>query len=139
MEPVRTLRIASSQEGIREAAEGFDEFARAHALPQRAKWPFQVALDEMLSNIVRYGYGGDHEGEIEIRLELRQGVLQVTIEDEAAPFDPLQAKEPATDLGLAERDVGGLGISIVRKLMEAVEYERAGNRNRVVFRRRVVA
>jgi anti-sigma regulatory factor (Ser/Thr protein kinase) len=137
MGAARTLRVVGTPEGIRKAAEDFDRFSDAHALSSKARWPFQVALDEMLSNIVEHGYHGAHGREIEVRFALGDGVLQVTIEDDAAPFDPLQAPEPATGRPLEEREVGGLGISLVRKLMEAVEYERAGGRNRVVLRRKV--
>ncbi len=134
----RTLLIAGSPEGIRRAAHDFDAFTAANHLPAGAAWPFQVALDEVLSNIVNHGYAErDPGGEIEIHFHLQDDVLELTIVDDAAPFDPLAAAEPDTEQPLEERPIGGLGIFLVRKLMDAVEYERREGRNRLVCRKRV--
>ena len=61
------------------------------------------------------------------------------VSDDGPEFDPLAAAEPDTALGVEERPVGGLGIALVRRLMDAVEYERRGGRNRLLMRRRLVA
>jgi anti-sigma regulatory factor (Ser/Thr protein kinase) len=137
MEAYRKVRVAGSQEGIRRAAEGLDAFSAAHGLPASATWPFQVALDEMLSNIVHHGYGSRADGEIEVQFRLHDGTLEVEISDDAGPFNPLTAPEPDTAAPAAERPIGGLGIALTRKLMEAVEYERRGERNHVILRRRI--
>ena len=133
----RTLLIAGSPEGIRRAADGLDSFTAANRLPAEATWAFHVALDEVLSNIVNHGYEGNQPGEIEIHFRLQDDVLELTILDDAAPFDPLTALEPDTEQPVAERPIGGLGIFLVRKLMDAVEYERRDGRNRLVCRKRV--
>lgn len=134
----RTLVIAGSPEGIRRAADDFDAFSRANQLPAGATWPFQVALDEMLSNIVHHGYEKPMERrEIEIRFWLEDGVLELTIVDDAAPFNPLTAAEPDTTRPAEEKPMGGLGIFLVRKLMDTVAYEHREGRNRLVCRKRV--
>ena len=74
---------------------------------------------------------------MEIEVRLRETVLEVTVSDDAPAFNPLEAGEADTTLAAEERPVGGLGISLVRKLMESVVYERRGDRNRLVFRRSV--
>ena len=134
----QTLLIAGSPEGIRRAVDDFDAFTAAIRLPAEATWAFQVALDEVLANIVHHGYEErDQQGEIEIHFRLRDDVLELTIVDEAAPFDPLTAAEPDTTRPAEERPIGGLGIFLVRKLMDTVEYERREGRNRLVCRKRV--
>lgn len=134
----RTLLIAASKEGIRRAAADVDAFSAANHLAAGAVWPIQVALDEMLSNIVHHGYEQRDQGrQIEIQLRLQNGVVEMTIIDDAAPFNPLISAEPDTTRPAAERPVGGLGIHLVKKLMDSVEYERREGRNRLRCRKRV--
>ncbi len=130
--------MPASADGIRAAGEALQRFASAHALPPGAAWPFQVALDEAMSNAVRCGYGGDPSGHsIEVRLLLEQGLLTLWIVDDARPFNPLEVPEPDVALPLDARPVGGLGIHVLRNLMDAVVYERREERNWLVLRRRV--
>jgi serine/threonine-protein kinase RsbW len=138
MEAHRMVHVAGSREGIRRAADDLGRFSAAHDLPPGAVWPFQIALDEMLSNIVDHGYAKPETGrEIEVEFRLEHGVLELTIVDDAAAFDPLAVEEPDTSRPAEARPIGGLGIFLVRKLMDAVEYERRDGRNRLVCRKRV--
>ncbi|HET7291630.1 MAG TPA: ATP-binding protein [Vicinamibacteria bacterium] len=141
MEACERLRVPGSVEGIRQAAERFDAFSAAHGLSKGETWPFQVALDETLSNIVGHGLAGRASpgAEIEIELRLLGREIEMLIVDDAPPFNPLEAAAPETTaLSLEDRPVGGLGIALVRKLMEAVEYERSGGCNRLRLRRKLM-
>ena len=140
MKECRTAVVPASAAGVRLAAEAFDAFASARAIPAEVVRSVQVALDEILSNTVRHGYGSQGEGcRIEIGFEIADGILEVTIQDDAPAFDPLAAPVPDTTSGLADRPAGGLGILLTRRLMDDVEYERASGRNRVVLRKRTGA
>lgn len=139
MEACERMRVPGSKEGLRLAAERFEAFSAAHGLSKGEVWPFQVALDETLSNIVGHGLSGGGEGtaiEIELRLQGRE--IEMLIVDDAPAFNPLEAPTPDTELPLEERQVGGLGIALLRKLMEVVEYERRGERNRLRLRRKLM-
>jgi serine/threonine-protein kinase RsbW len=134
----RTVVIAASQEGIRLAVNGFEAFSAAHHLPPGETWPMLVALDEVLSNVVRHGYRGEGAaGRIEVTFSLRDGEVEMTVIDDAAPFDPLAAADPDTTQPGERRTVGGLGIFFVKKLMDGMTYERREGRNRLSCRRRV--
>lgn len=134
----RTLLVVGSPDGVRQAAVEFDAFAATHRLPADAAWPLHLALDEILSNIVRHAYGEDGQArEIEVGFNLKDGVLELTFLDEGRAFDPLTAPEPQTTGPAVDRPVGGLGIFLVRKLMDHVEYQRHAGRNRLVCRKRV--
>jgi serine/threonine-protein kinase RsbW len=139
----RMVHIAGSRAGIRRANDLFGKFSAAHHLPAGAVWPFQIALDEMLSNIVDHGGPAKPKARtkagIDIEFRLDQGILELTIEDDAAAFDPLTAPVPDTKAPLESRPVGGLGIHLVRRLMDAVEYERKDGRNRLVCRKKIEA
>ncbi|HJS57438.1 MAG TPA: ATP-binding protein [Vicinamibacteria bacterium] len=139
MEASQRLLVPGSQEGIRQAAERFDAFSAAHGLSQGEVWPFQVALDETLSNIIGHGLHGRAPGaQIEIELRLHDREIEMLIVDDAPPFNPLDAATPDTNLPVEDRQVGGLGIALVRKLMEVVEYERRGDQNRLRLRRKLM-
>jgi serine/threonine-protein kinase RsbW/sigma-B regulation protein RsbU (phosphoserine phosphatase) len=90
-------------------------------------------LDEVLTNTVSYGFpqGGRHS--IAVRIEHRTGTLTATVSDDGAPFDPLAQPIPDVHAPITERRVGGLGIHLLRTLMDSVEYRRRGDRNELTF------
>lgn len=137
MEVRETLRVPGSSEGIRKAAEGLDSFWQSHGLPEGGGWPFQVALDEAMSNIVHHGFAGrEGASEIEVEFRLLGDEVEIALADDAPPFNPLEVAEPDTARPVEERPVGGLGVALVRRLMDVVEYERREGRNHLRLRRR---
>jgi serine/threonine-protein kinase RsbW len=132
-----TMRVPGSPEGVRMAAERLESFWRGHGLPPGRDWPFQVALDEALSNIVRHGLARRQDASaIEIEFRLVDREIEILVTDDAPPFDPLRIPEPDLTKPLEERAVGGLGIALVQRLMDVVEYHRKDGRNLLRLRRR---
>jgi len=107
-----------------------------HRLPREVITDVCIALDEILTNITDYAYTDDAEYEIHIRFEVLDNVLEAVIEDSGAPFNPLAIPAPDVGAPLHERRVGGVGIHFVRNLMDEVVYDRVGDRNRLVLRKR---
>jgi phosphoserine phosphatase RsbU/P len=114
-----------------------DEFARRHQIETQALGNMNLALDEILTNIISYGYDDGGEQRIVIRLALEGGKWTVEVEDDGKPFNPLNAPVPDTKQLLEERPIGGLGIHLVRKLVDALEYRRQNDRNILVMRLKV--
>jgi anti-sigma regulatory factor (Ser/Thr protein kinase) len=139
MDASHSAVVPGSASGIRKAGEALGEFAAALGLGSEALWPFRVALDEVLANIVGHAYAGGPSGAIELEFHMQAGVLRLTVLDDGAPFDPLGAPPPDLSAPLARRAPGGLGIALVRALMDSVAYERRGGRNRLVLERKVGA
>jgi anti-sigma regulatory factor (Ser/Thr protein kinase) len=139
MDTSRNLVVPATAGGLHKAEEGLDEFSAAHGLTRNDTWPFHVAIDEILSNIVKYGHPeGAEDSRVEIRLRLEAESLEMIILDDAAPFNPLDAERPDTALAAEDREIGGLGIEIVRRLMDTIEYDRVDDRkNRLTLRRRL--
>jgi anti-sigma regulatory factor (Ser/Thr protein kinase) len=111
-------------------------FWALNQLPKDALFGLDLALEETFANVIFHGYrdGGEHA--IHVGVTLRDRVVSLTVEDEGVPFNPLNA--PAADTTPVEdRPIGGLGIHLVRRLMDEIEYAREGNRNRLVVRKRV--
>jgi serine/threonine-protein kinase RsbW len=99
----------------------------------------QVALDEVLTNILNYAYADQGEHEIRVRLRIVDGALEATVEDDGKPFNPLQIAPPDTRAPLSERRIGGVGAHFVKNLMSDVSYDRANGRNRLVLKRKLTA
>lgn len=122
---------------IPRAAECVEAFCRTRHIPGRIVHRFQLALEEVLANAIAYAFSDADRHEIEVSIEFRNGILAATVSDDGAPFDPLAQPPPDIHAAVEDRKVGGLGIHLLRSLMEAVEYRRADGRNRLTFRVRV--
>jgi serine/threonine-protein kinase RsbW len=135
MNTVQTSITGRDDDGIERVQQLLDDFAAANRLPTGPVTDMQVALDEILSNTLRNGFGDGLPHRVEVTLSVESRVLTAEIEDDCAPFDPLSVPPPDVSGSLRERRVGGLGIHFVRTLMSEVSYARRGARNHLVLRR----
>jgi serine/threonine-protein kinase RsbW len=109
---------------LNETAEGF-------GLDKRALYRVNLICDELVTNIISYGYGEGQEGSrrIEIGLALNGDVLDILISDDGIAFNPLNRPEPDVEAGLEERKIGGLGIHFAKSLTESRSYVHIEGRN----------
>jgi anti-sigma regulatory factor (Ser/Thr protein kinase) len=135
-EPLR-LNLPSSRAAIRALNEAFRALSAAHRLAPPIEVAVNLALEEAVTNIVTHGYGGREGGAIAVEIAILPGEVVVCLEDSAPPFDPLQAPEPDFATPLQQRRVGGLGVYLVKRIMDAVEYRRADGKNRLTMRKRL--
>jgi serine/threonine-protein kinase RsbW len=131
--------IRNRREELARVREAVDRLAAAHHLGAGVVADMQVALDEVLRNIVDHGYTDEAEHEIRVRLKVLDKVIEATIEDDGIPFNPLESAAPDTRAPLRERRIGGVGLHFVKNLMSEVSYNRAGGHNRLVLRRKLTA
>lgn len=129
------VALACEPAEIARFASLLEEFCATHDVPQQASAPFDLAFDEVLSNIVKYAHADPAGHQIIAALRLGDGWMEGEVIDDGPAFDPLQAPEPDLTLDVDERPVGGLGVFLVRKVMDSVDYRREGGRNHVRFRR----
>src|SRR6185295_7891269 len=108
-----------------------------HRLSAEISHNLKVALDEILTNVISYAYADGGEHSIITRFALEQGELTVEVEDGGRPFNPLNAPEADTKQSLEERPIGGLGIHLVRKLIDELQYRRQNDRNILTMRLKV--
>jgi anti-sigma regulatory factor (Ser/Thr protein kinase) len=114
-----------------------EAYAEAHRLPAKILHAVNLCLDEIVTNIISYGYDDQADHQITVRLSLRAGELAIEIEDDGKPFNPLTAPEPDLYKPLEERPIGGLGIHLLRKVMDDMEYRRQQGKNVLILRKTV--
>jgi anti-sigma regulatory factor (Ser/Thr protein kinase) len=127
------LEIAALPGEVARVLQLVAEFCAANKLPQTACNDMTLALDEVLSNIVKYAYSSSERETIEVELAYSNNRFVATVQDCGMAFNPLQSEKPILGGDLQNRKEGGLGIFFVRSLMDTVAYERIGNRNRVTL------
>jgi serine/threonine-protein kinase RsbW len=133
------MTIRNRREEFTRVVSAVDRLAAEHHLAAEVVGDIQVALDEVLTNIVDYGYTDEAEHEIRIRLKVLDNMLEATVEDDGVPFNPLESAVPDTSSPLRERRIGGVGLHFVKNLMSEVSYDRVGGRNRLVLRKKLSA
>ncbi len=133
MGPSFRMTIGTEPGQVAEVGAAFAEFADAHAVPAAIRRSLSVALDDLLNNTIAYGFAGREGGEVRIEVEVRADRVCATLTDDGRPFNPLDAAAPDTALSVEERQVGGLGIHLVRRMMDEVGYQRRGDHNVVTL------
>jgi serine/threonine-protein kinase RsbW len=86
----------------------------------------ELAVDEACSNIIEHAYGSDKGGEIECTCTAANDCLTVILRDHGKPFDPSGVAKPNLSSGLEKRPLGGLGVYLIRQLMDEVRFESLG-------------
>lgn len=136
MEARLTFQVDS---GAMQQVRGFViDFVTRHAVASEEQSRILIVLEELLTNLAKYGYPNRKSGSAEVVLQLDGTRLTIEFADDGDPFDPLRGPPPNLDVPLGERDLGGLGILIVRALADEARYCRVNERNVVQLTRRVV-
>lgn len=89
----------------------------------------ELALEEMITNTIKYGYEDRAEHQIEVLITLEENLIRLTITDDGHEFNPLTIPDADTSKPIEERDIGGLGIHLVRKLTASMNYKRVNGKN----------
>ena len=96
-----------------------------------------LAMEEAVVNVMDYAYPAGTVGDVTIEAESEDDQLQFTIIDSGTPFDPTAKEEVDTTLSAEERPIGGLGIHLVRQLMDSINYERIDGKNILTLRKKI--
>ncbi|TXG34835.1 SpoIIE family protein phosphatase [Seonamhaeicola maritimus] len=129
MSKVTSIEIKNQINEMPTVLEHFEEFAMANEFSFAVIQRFNIALDELLNNIISYGFQDEKEHTIEVEIALRNQRLIIIIKDDGIPFNPFQNDPPDTKLSIDKRNIGGLGIHLVKNLVDEYDYNRQTNRN----------
>jgi anti-sigma regulatory factor (Ser/Thr protein kinase) len=127
---MKELTVDAAVENIEVVTDFVNEELEKLDCPLKARRQIDVAIDELFGNIARYAYSPD-VGKATVRFSVEENPLEVTITfiDNGIPFNPLEKSNPDTHLSAEERPIGGLGIFLVKKSMDLVEYEYKNGQN----------
>ncbi len=128
------VKLSPRLSELRAISTMVEEFGDAHQLPLPKVFVINLTLDELIANVATHGSFGDVPNpEIEVHLKVDQDVLILTMEDNGDMFDPTIDTKPDTTSSLQSREVGGLGLHLVKSFADRVSYEFAGGRNRLML------
>ena len=134
---ISVLLLRNQFSEIRRLAAAVKDLGREHSLSEAMVGDIRLALEEVVTNIIMHGYDDDEEHEIELRFAASPERIAVTVLDDARAFNPLDHPEPKADANFDELEIGGIGILLIRRVMDHVEYTREGGRNVLVLAKRL--
>lgn len=127
---MQELTLNATVENIEKVTAFVDEQLEALSCPMKAQMQIDIAIDELFGNIANYAYNPD-VGIATVKVEVVENPMAVVITfiDNGMPYDPLSRKDPDTTLSAEEREIGGLGIYLVKKSMDEISYEYKDGKN----------
>ncbi|MDD4171557.1 MAG: ATP-binding protein [Syntrophomonas sp.] len=129
--------IKADLAGIERLAEIIEEYGKTHNISPKIIFGINLSLDELITNTINYGYKGDKEHRIGVQLTLTPEEIEVEISDDGLSFNPLDQPPPDINQSIEDRPIGGLGIHLVRKMMDQVKYQRQGDKNILTMKKRL--
>lgn len=134
----KRLTIENQLENLTQVASFVEEICEELGLG--ADWAFNLnlVLEEAMTNVIMYAYPEGEKHEIWLLVQKEpDSMLTLVLEDEGIAFDPTEVPDADVTLSAEERPIGGLGIFLIRQIMDEVTYERANNRNILTMRKNI--
>ena len=129
---MQSVQFSAKFEFLDEIREFVGDIARAGGFGDKDVYNIQLAADEAASNIIEHAYEGVSEGLLELSCGVKGNTITIILVDHGESFDPSKVPLPDLKADLSERKIGGLGIFLMRKLMDEVRYEVKPNKNNVL-------
>lgn len=135
---MKEITVAATVENIETVTDFVNEQLEAFDCPMKAQMQVDIAIDELFGNIAHYAYNPE-TGNATVRVEVTENPMSVIITfiDNGIPYDPLTQAEPDITLSADERQVGGLGIFMVKKTMDEITYEYKDGMNILKIRKNI--
>ncbi|MBN8654548.1 MAG: ATP-binding protein [Anaerolineae bacterium] len=123
-------------EYLDEIRDAVAEVARSGGFSEKTIYSLQLAADEAASNIIEHAYEGVSDASLFMTCDMRGSEIIITMRDQGKTFNPTKVKEPNLKAELSERQIGGLGVYLMRKLMDSVRYESSTSGNLLTMTKR---
>ncbi len=130
-----SFELKSDLSELKALCQHLNKLGQVTGLSEACITDINICLDELFTNIVSYGFEDDLEHIIRFTINLDNNVLTLNIEDDGIPFNPLEKKDPEIPADLIDVRIGGLGIHIVRKLMDDIRYKRKRGKNKLTMKK----
>jgi anti-sigma regulatory factor (Ser/Thr protein kinase) len=132
-----TIEVKNTHEAIAPAAAKAEAWLEAFDPSPKAMYLVPLAIEELVTNCIHYGYDDAGEHTIVITMSVADGTLTMTVEDDGHEFDPLARETPDLTVPAEDRSIGGLGIHLLRSLSDGMAYERRNGTNRLTLTKRL--
>ena len=135
-EEMHELVVDAQTEKLDEVLDFIDQYLDEWECPMKTQTQINIAVEEIFANIAHYAYE-DHNGQARIAITHKGTNAEITFTDSGTPYNPLERPDPDVTLSAEEREIGGLGIYIVKKSMDSVSYEHRDNNNVFTISKRI--
>lgn len=133
------IHAPASYAGLKHVHDAYQRFADQHELPDDLRHDMYVAIEELVSNVIRHGSKPGSRPRITVGLLVNANAFTALVADGGAAFNPLTAAPPDTSTPLEDRSIGGLGLLLVKQLTDQVRYRRQRGRNHVLLTKNYAA
>lgn len=127
------IRITNNIDEIGKLTEFVEELGTELSLPMETTMHINLALEEAVSNIIMYAYPQGETHEIMLRTTVTKNQIIFLLTDNGLSFDPTDAPDVNLDVPVEERKIGGLGIFLIRSIMNEISYQRLDGENRLIM------
>ena len=135
---MKELTVEAKVENIDVVTDFVNAALEEYSCSMKAQTQIDVAIDELFGNIARYAYNPEvGKATVQVEMEENTPVVTVTFRDQGMPYNPLNAQDPDVTLSAEEREIGGLGIYLVKKSMDEVLYEYQDGQNILRVRKKI--
>ena len=125
---MKSITVEAKIENVDKVTEFVNEVLEEKECPLKVQMQLDVAIDEIFGNIAYYAYGSGN-ATIQIEMEDNPPKITLTFIDQGIPYNPLESKDPDITLDIEDREIGGLGIFLVKKTMDELSYEYVDGQN----------
>ncbi len=138
MEPKRkTLKLYNKISELETIQLCLDELVEKWNVPAALGMTLNLVIEEAFTNVVNYAYDDSDEHSIEVVFEMQSKILSISLIDDGIAYDPTQNATPDLSLSVEERSIGGLGVYLIKSMMDEVAYERKAGKNILLMRKRI--
>src|SRR5262245_55318019 len=126
---MKDFSLTNNLAEIEPLTESIVSYCHENGIDESACYEVRLALEEAISNTIKYGYADQQPHTIYVRVGFQNRELVLVIEDDANEFNPLEAPAPDLSLPVEQKPIGRLGIFLMRSVMDEVDYRRDGAKN----------
>ena len=131
-----TRTIDLDLESLASLTKEMETFGSTAGIPDNVMMQLSLVVEEIITNAMKYGYSSGQRRHAEVTVMLSPGMVRLEIGDDGNPFNPAWAPVPDIHSPIKKRSIGGLGLHLIRQLMDSFEYERKNDRNLVTVKKR---
>lgn len=129
----RSFILKNNLSELEVLCDNLRQFCQEVGLSKRQSFEINLALDELFTNIINHGFRDKEEHQVHVTCSEVDGAVEITIEDDGIPFNPAAAPHPNLKCAFRDREIGGLGIHLIRSYMDHIEYKRQNDKNILVL------